>query len=138
MWTTRMAIAGLVALAAGCSAGRSSPSTPAPKPATANTASAKAGNGRTRVVIDNQNTSDMNVYLINQGTRILLGWAPGLTKSMLMLPSGSLMASGQVRLLATPIGGNRAIRTPTLLVGPGQNVYWTIGIDPAASFASAG
>ena len=138
MWTARMAIAGLVALSAACGAARRSASTPSPKHDTTQAASAEAGPSRVRVEIDNQNVSDMDVYLVKQGTRVPLGWAPGLSKTTLLLPAGSLSASGQVRLLADPIGSARSIRTPTLIVAPGENVYWTIGTDPANSFASAG
>ena len=138
MWTARMAIAGLVVLSAACSAAPHAVSTPSPTQDTTRAASAEAGRSKVRVEIDNQNVSDMNVYLIDQGTRVPLGWAPGLSKTTLLLPPGSLTASSQVRLVADPIGSARSIRTPALLVGPGQNVYWTIGTDPANSFASAG
>ena len=133
-----MAIAGLVVLSAACGAARHSIATPSPTRDTTRAASAEAGDNRVRVEIDNQNTSDMDIYLVNQGTRVPLGWALGLSKTTLLLPAGSLSASSQVRLLADPIGSARSIRTPTLIVGPGQNVYWTIGTDPANSFASAG
>jgi hypothetical protein len=61
-----------------------------------------------------------------------------MSKTTLALPSGSVRSQWQVRLMADPVGGSNAIRTPTLLVSPGQNVYWTIGSDPASSYASAG
>jgi hypothetical protein len=91
-----------------------------------------------KIEIDNQNYSDMSVYLVNGGARLLLGSAPGLSKTTLSLPRGSVGAQWRVRLLADPIGGSRSIGTPSLLVAPGENVYWTIGSDPASSFASAG
>ena len=138
MWTARMAIAGLVALTAACGAARRPVSTPSPMQGTTGAASAEAGDSRVRVEIDNQNVSDMNIYLINQGTRVPLGWAFGLSKITLELPAGSLRATGQVWLLADPIGVARSIRTPMLIVGPGQKVYWTIGADQATSSASAG
>ena len=137
MRSGRMGLLGLMALVAGCGASRATPATPAPKQeASADT------NGTSRqpirVQIDNRNFSDMNVYLVNEGTHVLLGSAPGMSKTTLTLPSGSVGSRWQVRLLADPIGGSSAIRTPTLLVAPGQNVYWTIGSDPASSYASAG
>ena len=137
MWTVRMGLVGLVALSAACGASRS-PASPAPKPSTASAATAESGRSKTRVEIDNQNFNVMNIYLINQGTRMLLGSANGLSKTTLQIPDGVVRSSWQVRLLADPIGGTSPIRTPSLLVAPGQNVYWTIGSDPANSFASAG
>ncbi|HKT59513.1 MAG TPA: hypothetical protein VJQ46_05655 [Gemmatimonadales bacterium] len=137
MWTARIGWLGLAALLAGCGASRSKPASPAPE----QDASAQA-NAPTRepirVEIDNQNFSDMNIYLVNEGTHVLLGSVPGMSKTTLSLPPASVSSAWQVRLMADPIGGSNPIRTPTVLVSPGQNVYWTIGSDPANSFVSAG
>jgi hypothetical protein len=127
----------VLALVAGCGASRATPASPAPEQ------SASADDSSTtrqpiQVRIDNQNFSDMNVYLVSQGTNVLLGSAPGMSQTTLSLPSGSVSSQWRVRLVADPIGGSSAIRTPTLLVAPGQNVYWTIGSDPSSSYASAG
>jgi hypothetical protein len=138
MWTVRAGLVGLVALSAACGASRSSAASPEPKPGTAAAEAAEPGRSKTRVEIDNQNFSDMNIYLIDQGTRVLLGSANGLSKTTLLIPSGAVRSSWQVRLQADPIGGASPIRTPALLVAPGQSVYWTIGSDPDNSFASAG
>lgn len=138
MWTVRAGLVGLVALSAACGASRSSPASPAPKPSTAPAEAAEAGPSKTRIEIDNQNFSDMNIYLIDQGTRVLLGSANGMSKTTLLIPAGLARGNWEVRLLADPIGGASPIRTPTLFVAPGQSVYWTIGSDPATSFASAG
>jgi hypothetical protein len=132
-----MGLLGVVALVAGCGASRSTPASPAPE----QDASARADvptHQPIQVQIDNRNFSDMNVYLVNEGTHVLLGSAPGMSKTTLSLPSSSVSSRWQVRLVADPIGGSSAIRTPTLLVAPGQSVYWTIGSDPASSYASAG
>jgi hypothetical protein len=139
MWTVRAGLVGLVALSAACGASRSSPASPEPKPGTAAAEVAEPGRSKkTRVEIDNQNFSDMNIYLIDQGTRVLLGSANGLSKTTLLIPAALARGNWEVRLLADPIGGASPIRTPALLVAPGQSVYWTIGSDPANSFASAG
>ena len=137
MWVTRMGVLGAMALLAGCGASRVTPSSPAPE----QNASADADTGSREpihVKIDNRNFSDMDVYLVSEGTHVLLGSAPGMSKTTLSLPPSSVSSRWQVRLMADPIGGSRAIRTPTLLVAPGQNVYWTIGSDPSSSYASAG
>jgi hypothetical protein len=138
MWTVRAGLIGLVALSLGCGTGRSSPSSPAPQADSAAADASQQGSSKTRVEIDNQNFSDMNVYLMDEGTRVLLGSAAGLSKTTLLIPAGATGGSWQVRLLADPIGGSTPIRTPSLLVAPGQSVYWTIGADAASSFASAG
>jgi hypothetical protein len=90
------------------------------------------------VRIDNQNFNDMDIYLLDRGARVLLGSASGLTKTTLLLPAGSTASGGRVTLQADPIGAAAPIRTPQLLVAPGQEVYWTIGADRAGSYASVG
>jgi hypothetical protein len=127
--------ASLLLLAAGC-ARSPAPATPSP------TASASADSARTSraipVQVDNQNFSDMNVYLVTRGTRWLVGNVAGLTKATLTVPAGVAPADLRVRLRAQPIGGGGGTTTPTLIVAPGQQVYWTIGSDPSMSTASAG
>jgi hypothetical protein len=136
MWTARMGLLGLLALAAGCGASRSATTEAAPRQQ--GTDKANSSSSTVKVEIDNRNYSDMSIYLISDGLRVRVGSAPGLSKTTLSLPAASRRSNWRVRLLADPIGGSAAIRTPSLLVAPGQNVYWTIGSDPASSFASAG
>ncbi|HVD32168.1 MAG TPA: hypothetical protein VNC19_01230 [Gemmatimonadales bacterium] len=87
--------------------------------------------------IDNQNFSDMDIYVLRNGERWLIGQAGGLTKTTLTI-RGAIRGDGRVRLLAEPVGGVRPFATPTLIVPPGQSIFWTIGSDPATSTASTG
>jgi len=91
-----------------------------------------------QVQVDNQNISDMNIYLLRSGTRWLVGQAGGLSKSTLTIPGSVAPTDLRVRLLADPIGGNRPVTTPLLIVPRGQRIYWSIGSDPSMSTASAG
>lgn len=119
-----------------CARTSSSVTTPSPQ--------TSAGAGRTpasaaiEVQVDNQNFSDMNIYLATGGTRWLVGQVTGLTKQTLTIPGSVRPADLRIRLLADPIGGQRSIATPTLFVPSGERIYWTIGSDPAMSTASAG
>jgi hypothetical protein len=133
MMTGRLALAGLVGLLAAC-AGHPSAASPTPEPATA----AVAAGSRIRVRIDNQNFNDMDIYLLDRGARVLLGSANGLTRTTLLLPAATTASGGRVTLLADPIGASAQIRTPQLIVAPGEQVYWTIGADRAGSSASVG
>jgi hypothetical protein len=90
------------------------------------------------VQIDNQNLSDMSVYLLKNGSRWLIGQAGGLSKTTLTIPASLAPADLRVRLLADPIGGSRRVVTPSLIVPHGQRVYWSIGSDPSMSTASTG
>lgn len=121
---------GLMALSLGCSAGRSFPSQPAPQ-------AAEARRGRARVEIDNQNFSAMKVYMMDAGSRVYIGIAPGLSRTSLVIPGGASRTSSELRLLADPIGGASPITTEDLFVAPQQNVFWTIGSFPSNSFVSA-
>jgi hypothetical protein len=89
------------------------------------------------VQIDNQNFSDMDIYVLRNGERWLIGQAGGFTKTTLAI-RGAIRGDGRVRLLAEPVGGVRPIATPTLVVPQGQSIFWTIGSDPATSTASTG
>lgn len=72
------------------------------------------------------------------GSRWLVGNVGGMTRATLTVPAGLAPADQRVRLRAEAIGGRGATTTPTLIVPVGQQVYWTIGSDPAMSTASAG
>jgi hypothetical protein len=125
--------ASLLLLAAGCA--RSPAPAASPAPVAADSARAP------RVIaiqVDNQNFSDMDVYLMTGGARWLVGKVGGMTRATLIVPASLAPADQRVRLRAEAIGGRGATSTPTLIVPPGQQVYWTIGSDPAMSTASAG
>lgn len=113
---------------AGCGTANRAETTPAPETKSAGLP----------VQIDNQNFSDMNIYLVNGGGRWLLGQAGGLTRTTLTIADGIAPANGRIRLEADPIGASRPIFTPALVIGPGQTVYWTIGSDPEMSTATTG
>jgi hypothetical protein len=134
MRTSRASLAAsLLLLAAGCAG------SPAPDARPSPLASANARTSRAiPVEVDNQNFSDMNVYLVNGGARWLVGNVAGLTKTTLTIPASVAPTDLRVRLRAQAIGARGSISTPMLIVAPGQQVYWTIGSDPAMSTASAG
>ena len=116
----------LLGLSSACGASRTTP-----------TSNPEPSSDEIPVQIDNQNFSDMEIYVVRNGQRLLIGRAGGLTKTTLTIRNAA-RGDGRVRLLAEPIGGARPIATPTLVVPPGQSIFWTIGSDPATSTASAG
>ena len=135
MWRLLAGLTGLTALALGGDSGRVTPSEPTPQPASEQ--EGKAPSGETVVQIDNQNFNDMNIYLLDEGNRVFLGAVNGLSTGTLAIPRAAGSSSFRVRLLADPIGSSIPITTPSLSVGPGQTVYWTIGTTTSNSFASA-
>ena len=46
----------------------------------------------------------MDVYLLDRGSRVLLGSVNGLTQATLLLPAGSTGTDGRVQLQPDPIG----------------------------------
>jgi hypothetical protein len=126
MWHHRAGLIVLLGLSSACGASRSTP-TSSPEPSSDEIA----------VQIDNQNFSDMEVYVLKNGQRLLVGQAGGLAKTTLTIKN-AIRGDGRVRLLAEPTGGARPITTPTLIVPRGQSIYWTIGSDLATSTASTG
>jgi hypothetical protein len=134
MWQSQTALIALAILAAtGCGSSNGAKTAPEPK----SSASTAQQTGPT-VQIDNQNFADMSIYVLRSGQRIFVGQATGLTQTSLTIPSGVASADGRVRLLADPIGGAEPVTTPLLVVPRGQQIYWTIGSDPATSTATTG
>jgi hypothetical protein len=126
MWHLRAGLIALLALLSACGASRS-PTASGPQPAS----------NDIRVQIDNQNFSDMEIYVLKNGQRLLVGQAGGLTRTTLTIRN-AVRGDGRVRLLAEPIGGVRPFTTPTLVVPSGQSIFWTIGSDPTTSTATTG
>jgi len=137
MRTSRAVLtASLLLLAAGCA--RSPAPETSPAPAASNQTETGRPDRSIPVQVDNQNFYDMNVYLVNRGTRWLVGRVSGLTTGTLTIPANLAPPDQRVRLQAEGIGGQAAITSPVVLVAPGQAVYWTIGSDPSMSTISAG
>ena len=126
MWHLRAGLIALLGLSTACGASRSTVASE-PEPLSS----------EIPVQIDNQNFSDMDIYVVRSGQRLLLGQAGGFSKTTFTIRN-AVRGDGRVRLLAEPIGGTRPIATPTLLVPQGQGIFWTIGSDPATSTASTG
>jgi len=126
MWHLRAGLIVLLGLSSACGASRTTP-----------TSNPEPSSDEIPVQIDNQNFSDMEIYVVKNGQRLLIGQAGGLTKTTLTIRNAA-RGDGRVRLLAEPIGGARPIATPILIVPQGQSIFWTIGSDPATSTASTG
>ena len=135
VWELRAGLMSLLVLSAACGASRSTVADTAPS--TGATATEPASNA-IAVQVDNQNFSDMNIYIVNGGQRWLVGQVGGLSKSTLRITPGLATSGGRVRLVAYGIGGAGRIATPTLLVAPGQSIFWTIGSNPSTSTATVG
>ena len=118
------------------SSSTSSSGTAKPAPAAASdTAGATSG---IPVVVDNLNVTDLNIFLIKNGARILVGRAPNGQKTSFVIPQSVTPASSRITLVADTPGASGPITAGPTLVPAGQRLYWRVGTDQSASSFSTG
>ena len=76
--------------------------------------------------VENDNTSDMKVYLIRGGQRVRIGTANALGVTMLKLPPTVINGVTELRFLLVPIGGNRAELSEKITANPGEEIVLRI------------
>jgi hypothetical protein len=84
------------------------------------------------VEVENHHSSDITIYLMAGGLPQRLGMVTGLRNATFAFPSLRLTTGSGVRLRALPVAGN-PYTTETILVQPGQAIFWTIENDLDAS-----
>jgi hypothetical protein len=102
-----LVVLALVTLA-GCGAARS--------PSTGEAAA------RTTLEVDNRGFADMNVYVVDGGQRIKLGFAPGNTKTVLTIPARMVGSARSLSFVADPVGSSRVSVSDTIYVQAGDRV----------------
>jgi hypothetical protein len=83
-------------------------------------------NVQTTVRVENQNFSDMDVFVLNSGTRVRLGQVNGLSTAVFTIPPDVVRISPQVRFELHPIGARRNPISETITIIPGDQVKLTI------------
>jgi hypothetical protein len=76
--------------------------------------------------VENDNTSDMKVYLVRSGQRMRIGTANALGVTVLKLPRTVINGVTQLRFLIVPIGGNRAEISEEITANPGEEIVLRI------------
>jgi len=76
--------------------------------------------------VENDNTSDMKVYLVRSGQRQRIGTANALGVTMIKLPRTVVNGTTQLRFLIQPIGGNRAEISEEITANPGEELVLKI------------
>ena len=94
-----------------------------------------AEDGSVGLVVQNQNYADMDVYVVADGLATRLGTVTGNSKGQFRL-SPSFFPTNELRVVATPIGGNGRATTGLLNVAPGQQIDFTIAPVLRQSFGS--
>jgi hypothetical protein len=106
----------LVALVTACashtSRARTAPSPPAPAGAV--------------VEVDNQSAYDMDVYVLGEGGRIRLGFAPSNEKTKLPIAPGLIAGSGLIRFEGRPSPTGQRVVSDPFRVDRGDELNWTI------------
>ena len=94
--------------------------------ATYPTREAARRNATTQITVANNNWSDMTVYALRNGSRLRMGTVVSNTRERFTLPPGFDLRSGDVRLMADPVGSNEVFVSEPMSVAPGSNLVWKI------------
>lgn len=122
-----------VSVLAGCSlVGAGTPSGAEP-------AAAEQGEERnqpTVAEVSNDSWFNIQVYVADQGRRQQLGSVSSYQSATFEVPSDMVNTSGEIQLLADPVGSTRTYRSYPVMVGPGQVIVWTVQNDPSQTYSS--
>jgi hypothetical protein len=119
-----LALAGALGLATAPACGLLFPHHP--------TTSASSDQTQVLVSVESHNWSDITVYLLAGGLPQRLGMVSALGEATFDFSSHRLNTSGGVRLRALPIAG-QPFTSETILVLPGQAIFWTLENNLATS-----
>jgi hypothetical protein len=81
--------------------------------------------GAVGLVVQNQNFYDMDVYVVSEGVATRVGDVTGNSTARFRLDP-SFFPSNELRIVATPVGGNGRAFSGPLTVGPGQTIVFTV------------
>jgi hypothetical protein len=81
------------------------------------------------ISVSNNNPLDMTVYAINQSMRIRLGTVTTASTQRFTLPLHQISPTGELQLLADPVGSRRTLTSESIHVFAGQAVEWTLQAD---------
>jgi hypothetical protein len=83
-------------------------------------------NERTTLLVENNNWADMTVYVVRNGIRARVGTVPSFGRARFVLSDALVGGSGELRLLADPIGSNNRFLSDPIHLGPGQQVRFRL------------
>jgi hypothetical protein len=81
--------------------------------------------GAVGLVVQNQNFYDKDLYVVSEGLATRVGDVTGNTTARFTLDP-SFFPSNEIRIIATPVGGNGRASSGPLNVAPGQTIQFTI------------
>ncbi|SRR5712692_894946 len=75
------------------------------------------------VYVQNDNWLDVVIYVVRGGSQFRLGQVSSLTMAKFELPAAAIGATGDVAILASPIGGSRyPYLTDNIMIAPGHTI----------------
>jgi hypothetical protein len=77
------------------------------------------------VHVQNDNFLDVDVYAVSEGLSTRLGSVTGNSSHMFAIDAS--LAAQDLRIVATPIGGNGRASTGSINVSPGQTIEFRVG-----------
>jgi hypothetical protein len=77
---------------------------------------------RVFIEVENHNWADIVVYAVQNGMRTRLGMVTSMSRERFPVPVGLFATTGNVQLLADPIGGATPFLFPPVMVQQGQRV----------------
>ena len=76
----------------------------------------------TMLIVDNQSTFEMTIYVVRSAERVRLGTARAIAETRLRLPAGMVFGATPLRFQADPIGSRQAPISSEILVHEGDQV----------------
>ena len=78
------------------------------------------------LTVENNNWQDMTLYVLRDGTRIRLGSVTALSRAKFTLPSAAYAGTGELRIMADPLGSTQAWTSQPIHVMPGQELRFRL------------
>ena len=79
--------------------------------------------------VSNNNPLDMTVYAVNQSMRVRLGTVTTASTEKFTVSLHQVSPTGELQLLADPIGSRRTLTSEAIHVFAGQAVEWVLQAD---------
>ncbi|HEY1306146.1 MAG TPA: hypothetical protein VGF24_21480 [Vicinamibacterales bacterium] len=81
------------------------------------------------ISVSNNNALDMTVYAVNQSMRIRLGTVTTASTQHFTVSLHQISPTGELQLLADPVGSRRTLTSEAIHVTAGQAVEWVLQAD---------
>lgn len=76
----------------------------------------------TTIQVENRNSMDMTVFVVNGGMRVRLGMVGGHSTREMTIPEDVITGEGMMQFMLDPVGSAEAPVTESIYVKPGERV----------------